>query len=70
MKKNWGGRIIILTVSIIPTQDEPNFCKSSASTISTGSEPRPVLGVLGGAEALGRSGLRPRAERVQGSALV
>lgn len=66
--KNWGGRIIILTVSIIPTQDEPDFCKSSASTVSTGSEPGPVLGVLGGAEPLERSGLRPSAEWVQGSA--
>lgn len=68
MKKNWGGRIIILTVSIIPTQDEPDFCKSSASTVSTGSEPGPVLGVLGGAEPLKGSGLRPSAEWVQDSA--
>ena len=68
--KNWGGRIIILTVSIIPTQDEPDFWKSSASTVGTGSEPRPVLRVLCRAEVLKRSGLRPSAEWVQGSALV
>lgn len=50
--KNWGGRIIILTVSFIPTQDEPDFCKSSAPTVGTGSELRPELTVLCRAEAL------------------
>lgn len=50
--KNWGGRIIILTVSFIPTQDEPDFCKSSAPTVGTGSELRPELTVLCGPEAL------------------
>lgn len=70
MKKNWGGRIIILTVSIIPTQDEPDFCKNSASTVGTGSEPRPALAVLCGAEALEIPSLRPSAGWVQGSALV
>lgn len=40
-------------------QTEPDFCQSSASTVSTGSELRQVLTVLCGAEALGRSSLHP-----------
>lgn len=46
MKKNWGGRIIILVVSMTAAQDEPGFCVPTAEWVLGTARARRAHGAL------------------------